>query len=645
MRRTVWFLLIACIPCYARSEDESGFANDQPPAASELRGGPDDPGALHSDIRPLVTKYCTTCHGPSRPKGGLDLSSFPDATARKPRRGTLERIREYVEGGIMPPEDSPQPSRDEVARLSGWIKAAMEQDDRGRSMDPGRVTIRRLNRAEYNNTIRDLVGIDFRPADDFPSDDVGYGFDNIGDVLSLPPVLMERYLAAAESISDRAIVRSPNRESAEPLPDSHRRILFREPRSPGEYPDAARHPRAVCDEGLSASRQTRGNRPALEPRGAGAPERRQLRARHSARDPGRTRIAALPLPGRARLPAAGAGGAGGTRIRCEPLGDFELASRLSYFLWSRMPDEELFDLAARGNSDEPEILAGQVGRMLKDPKVPGARGELRRPVAPDPQPQGRQPGSRPVPGLRRAAPRRDAPRDRAFLGGSPRRSERARLPRRRLHVSSMNGLPVITAWRESRASSSAGSAAGPRARRPADPGEHPDGDLEPEPDLAGQARKWVLEQLLGDAAAAAAAGVAPLEGGPRPPTRPLPLRQRMEQHRARPNCAVCHNRLDPLGFGLENYDGVGAWRDQDGGRAVDSSGTLPSGESFRGPGELKAILKARPRDFARCLTEKMLTYALGRGLEDYDRCAVERIVKDLESHQYRLLGADPGRRA
>ena len=115
----------------------------------------------------------------------------------------------------------------------------------------------------------------------------------------------------------------------------------------------------------------------------------------------------------------------------------------------------------------------------------------------------------------------------------------------------------------------------------------------------------------------------------------LTMRKRMEQHRAQPSCAVCHNRLDPLGFGLENYDGIGAWRDRDAGQPVNASGTLPSGESFRGPDQLKAILKGRRKEFARCLTEKMLTYAIGRGLEESDRCAVDRIVEDLESSHYR----------
>jgi hypothetical protein len=147
--------------------------------------------------------------------------------------------------------------------------------------------------------------------------------------------------------------------------------------------------------------------------------------------------------------------------------------------------------------------------------------------------------------------------------------------------------------------------------------------------------RWVLEQLLG------------MPPPPPPPNVPVltedakaltaaTLRLRMEQHRSKANCAVCHSKLDPLGFGLENFDALGAWRDQDGGIPIDSSGTLPSGESFRGPKELRAVLKAHTPDFARCLTQKMLTYALGRGLEESDRCAVDQIVNSLESNRYRF---------
>ena len=167
------------------------------------------PGAFRTSVLPLLAKYCTSCHGAVKPKGGLNLVAFKDESSARSQRKTWERVREYIEGGVMPPEERPQPSREEVGQLTQWIKSAVKPEECGRTFDPGRVTIRRLNRSEYNNTIRDLIGIDFHPADDFPSDDVGYGFDNIGDVLSMPPILMEKYLAAAESISEEAIVVEP----------------------------------------------------------------------------------------------------------------------------------------------------------------------------------------------------------------------------------------------------------------------------------------------------------------------------------------------------------------------------------------------------------------------------------------------------
>ena len=136
------------------------------------------------------------------------------------------RLAEYVEAGDMPPEGRPQPTQAEVEQMTRAIEEVLSNVDCGRETDPGRVTMRRLNRAEYNNTIRDLVGIDFHPADDFPSDDVGYGFDNIGDVLTLPPLLFEKYLAAAEATAEKAIVVTPAVRRPQTLPESHRRIFF-----------------------------------------------------------------------------------------------------------------------------------------------------------------------------------------------------------------------------------------------------------------------------------------------------------------------------------------------------------------------------------------------------------------------------------
>jgi hypothetical protein len=147
--------------------------------------------------------------------------------------------------------------------------------------------------------------------------------------------------------------------------------------------------------------------------------------------------------------------------------------------------------------------------------------------------------------------------------------------------------------------------------------------------------KWILENILGTP--------------PPPPPPDVPelkddkqvvlsgsLRQRMEQHRTKPDCAVCHDKLDPLGFGFENFDGIGGWRTKDGTFAIDSSGVLPDGKTFNGPAELRAILKSRSQDFCRCLSEKMLTYALGRGLEYYDRCAVDDVVAAVAREQYKF---------
>jgi hypothetical protein len=147
--------------------------------------------------------------------------------------------------------------------------------------------------------------------------------------------------------------------------------------------------------------------------------------------------------------------------------------------------------------------------------------------------------------------------------------------------------------------------------------------------------KWVLEQILGtpppppppDAGELKEDEKAELSGS---------LRQRMEQHRAKPSCAGCHNRMDPLGFAFENFDAIGAWRTRDGNFPIDPSGVLPDGRAFAGPAELKIILKGQKDLFARCLAEKMLTYALGRGLEYYDRCAVDKIVGALAHRNYRF---------
>ena len=189
-------LILLCLVSFVSTS--VGAEPKKPTATSEA--------SFSGQIAPLLAKYCIKCHGDTKPKGGLNLAKLTDESSLAASQKVWQLVVENVESGDMPPEGKPKPTKAEVELLTGWIDSRLEKLDCGKESDPGRVTLRRLNRSEYNNTIRDLFGIDFRPADDFPSDDVGYGFDNIGDVLTLPPILMEQYLAAAESIVEQAIV-------------------------------------------------------------------------------------------------------------------------------------------------------------------------------------------------------------------------------------------------------------------------------------------------------------------------------------------------------------------------------------------------------------------------------------------------------
>ncbi len=633
MRRSAGFLGIA-FACAVMSAAGAG------PGMAGEPPGDGQPGAGNADFRgtvmPFLARHCASCHGPNKPQGGLNLEALRDEGSLRLRRRSWQRVREYIEGGIMPPEESPQPDRAEAARVTGAIKLALEREDCGKASNPGRVTMRRLNRAEYNNTIRDLFGVDFRPADDFPGDDVGYGFDNMGDVLGMPPLLMERYMNAAESIASRAIQVgpfSPGQERSE----SHRRILFREPTSPTETSDAAR---AILERFATRAYRRPVTRPELDrlvtlvemaiAEGERFEEGIQLAVQVILVSP--NFLYRLELDNVARgVPPRGPDQPG-----AEPIGEYELASRLSYFLWSTMPDERLFRLAGEGKLRAPAVLGDEVRRMVLDPRARALVDNFAmqwlqirnlRTVSPD----------------RERYPSFDEPLRQAMF----RETELFFAEILREDRSILDLLDADFTYLNERLAKHYGitGVTGDEFRRVRLMNSVRGGLLtqasvltvtsNPNRTSPVKRGRWVLEQLLGAPPPPPPPDVTPLKDD-RAVETAATMRKRMEQHRAQASCAVCHNRLDPLGFGLENFDGLGAWREKDGGQPVDASGTLPSGQSFRGPAELKAIIKARPREFARCLTEKMLTYALGRGLEESDRCAVDRIVKDLEAGNYRF---------
>jgi hypothetical protein len=569
-------------------------------------------------VVPFLERYCTDCHGGSDPEARLGLDRYRESGNVQEDYDVWERILGMLNERQMPPSEEPQPTEEEVQSVADSIRAELATFDCSQVLRPGRVTIRRLNRVEYNNTIRDLLGVDFDPAADFPTDDVGHGFDNIGDVLSIPPILMEKYLAAAEEAMDRALADDGARALILPheaTDDSQRFETFR--RNVEEFAERA-YRRPLSDRERERLFDF-----------TGTAFRSGLRGDDVFRAAG---IATLVSP--QFLFRIERDPADDDEDGIRELNDWELATRLSYFLWSSMPDDELFDLAERDDLHKPQVLKSQIARMLQDPKsqslvdnFAGQWLQLRDLTRLQPDPELFPTFDEDL----RSDMRRETEQffaaimreDRSVLeflnadftyanerlaahygieGVTGEGFRRIDLPEQRRGVLTQASVLLITS--------------NPTRTSPVKRG------------------KWILENILGEP--------------PPPPPPNVPeleedaevlgsLRERMEQHRSNESCAVCHRQMDALGFGLENFDAIGAWRERDGRDEIDPSGVLPGNVEFSGPADLMETLVEQRRDaFCRCLAEKLLTYAVGRGLESYDRCAVEEITTHLADHDYRF---------
>jgi hypothetical protein len=750
------------------------------PASGEKAGTGAAPDSFARAVLPFLTKHCYTCHGNGKRKADLALDEYRDVHSIEVDRELWENVLEMIRSGEMPPKPRPRPAASETEAALVALDAVLGALDCSGPRNVGRVTLRRLNRAEYNSTIRDLVGIDFKPAADFPNDDVGYGFDNIGDVLSLSPLLLEKYLSAAEAVLDQAIViADPPKPMENRLSSLRASFTAGAPRRGGGYflnGQGRVSGESYVDEGdyniraevygqqlgdepvraalvldrtevlqeftvnasnsaapmtleaklrLKAGTRNIGvaflNPYTAPPKEGEAPKqveppprrfgftprptdpptnqrvlivrnivldgpynpppvvlpethRRIMDVEHTADLPPReaaraivtrfaTRAFRRPVKPdevdrllalydqadkegerfenavRAALEAVlvwphflfrveldPPGSQPGTSY---PIGEYELASRLSYFLWSTMPDDELFALAAQGRLRQN--LEAQVRRMLADPKSAAlvqnfagqwlTLGKLAY-VNPDPKtfPGFDEP-------LRAAMVRETELFFEAVL-----REDRSILDLIDADFSFLNerlarhyGIKGVKGddFRRVPLGSSRGGGGGGILTQASIL------TLTSNPTRTSPVKrgKWVLEQILGSPPPPPPPDVPEL-----PETKRLTgsLRKVMEQHRANALCASCHNKMDPIGFAFENYDAVGVWRDRDGGFPIDPAGVLPDGQSFQGPAELKHIIKGKKDDFRRCLTEKMLTYALGRGLEYYDRCAVDAILEALD---------------
>ena len=565
------------------------------------------------DAQPVLEKYCVGCHGGKRPKAGINLVKLGGDEAVKRDPDLAEQVIAALTERTMPPEGKPAPTEDERQRAAQGLQDVLDAIDHAR--DPGPAVIQRLTRDQYNHTIRDLLGVDTHPADAFPSDGGGgAGFDNNASTLFVPPILLEKYLAAATSVLDQAdparyLVARPGPELSQE--QAARRCLhafaaraFRRPVEAAEVERLMALFRLADRRGDSFEQAVK-----LALRGV-------LVSPHF-----------LYLVERERPGAAGP----------YLVGEYELASRLSYFLWSSMPDQELFHLAAEGRLHEPDVLDRQVRRMLADPKSRElARsfagqwlrvGTLAHAAEPD---RRRFPDY--TPDLRDAMVEEAVTFFHALL-----REDRPILDLLDADYTYVNerlarhyGIEGVT---------------GPEFRRVALTDPNRGGVLgmaavltltsyprRTSPVLRG---KWVLEELLGTPPPPPPPMVKALPQDDRP-RNGLTFRQRLEKHREDPSCASCHAKMDPLGFGLENFDPIGRWRTAVADQPVDSSGELTTGELFRGPAELKRILKEKKQEqFVRNLAGRMLSYGLRRGLEYYDQPVVKEIAAKLAAADYR----------
>ncbi|MBN8248329.1 MAG: DUF1592 domain-containing protein [Verrucomicrobia bacterium] len=571
--------------------------------------------AFVTDVRPLLESHCLECHRGSRSKGGVNLAPFTNAASLYRDPKLWESVVRQVEERAMPPRDEEQPAEEVRLRFHDGLTALLEDPDpQALPRDPGAPVVRRLNRTEYNLTVQELLRTPLRPADQFPSDGGGgAGFDNNADTLFVPPLLMEKYLEAAEEVLLAADL--PALGMATP-------VWYRSDRS-----TAARN--------LSGFARRAFRRPV-----AAEELERLLGLYDAARAEGRCFDIAQKVALKAvllapqflfRIEAEGPGP--------EPrrLTDLEVASRLSYFLWSAPPDEELLRLAEQGRLADPGVHEAQVRRLLRDPRSRALSGQftgqwlgtraLHTTAQPD---RGRFPEF--TEALRDAM----AAEPEEFVAAVIRDNGSLRdlldceytfatadLARWYgvTNVSSP-GVTRITLPDRTRGGITGMAAVLTQTSYP----------LRTSPVLRG---KWILEEVLGTPPPPPPPLVATLSPDDRV-QEGLTFRQRLEAHRSNPNCASCHSRLDPLGFALENFDPVGRWRTTVDGHPVDAAGMLAGGESVRGPVELKRALLARKPLFLRHVTEKLLSYALGRGLEYYDNPTVKDLVRRTAADNDRL---------
>ncbi len=714
----------------------------------------------------MLDRYCVACHNERRPTAQLALDAV-DLQRVGEEAEVLEKVLHKLRSGSMPPAGRRRPEPATYEKAANWLESALDLAA-AENPNPGRPAAHRLNRVEYANAVRDLLDLEIDASKLLPADEAGFGFDNIADTLSFSPLLLERYLGAARTVSRLAVGDSsmrpqvvtfttsrlevPDERLSEELPFGSTGGLAVEHHFPldGKYQirvepqrGRARQPRQLdvrldgtllrrfelaqrldgpleVSVPVTAGRHTvgvsflartaapEGTRPARLPPGdisstAGGhelgvravhiegpheiagpgdtPSRRRIfvcRPPAAGLDDGAERACAerivttlarrayrrpvtaedteelLGFYDQARREASFERGVQGAieRILVDPeflfrverdpphakpgsvyaISDLELASRLSFFLWSTLPDDELLQVAEAGRLQQPEVLREQTLRMLTDPRSEALIENFAaqwlflrnlRALGPDvnlfPEFDDNL---------------RDAFRRETELFLLDQLSEdRSVLELLEADYTFVNGRlarhygwPGIQGSRFRRVQYTDATRAGLLGH----------GSIlavtsyahRTSPVLRG---KWLLENILGE------------PPPPPPPDVPeLPqkgegavassVRERLEQHRADPACATCHDRIDPLGFALENFDALGKWRNADeSGAPIDASSELIDGTRLAGPADLRGVLVERSDEFLTTFARKLMTYALGRGVSHHDMPAVREVLRRAET--------------
>lgn len=576
------------------------------------------------NIRGLYGKYCLGCHNESKTRGDVNL-----ALAENPRQ-----IREQFElwqnaltaltDEAMPPDDADQPSAEERDLMIRFLEATLQELDCEMINDPGRPVTRRLNRTEYDFSIEDLTGLDLQLADAFPPDPSGYGFDNIGDVLTLNPVQVEQYDSAAREVVRVVLSGAP--ESTEQSPESvaaFRRIFAPALNDQGEW--NLEDPNSAARNILQQFAQRAFRRPVDEAyvdRLVEVFARAQQQEKSFAESVGYGMRAVLISPRfLLRVEQLDVEAEGAYLVD-----SYDMASRLSFFLWSRPPDETLLALAAEGRLNDESVLREQTLRMLEDPRSDalvesffGQWLELRNVVTHQPDPN-RFPEFTPE---LRAAMLAEA---NAVLGVMVRenRSITTILDSDFTFVNQslaeLYGLPGEYSSELVRVNL-------PDRRRGGLVTSAALLMIQSDPQRVNVPRRgnFIAGRILGSPPPPPPPNVPPLEEAAGD-TSSLTLRERFELHRNKPDCMGCHAKIDPLGFALQNYDAIGRWADTEVEKPIDASGTLPDGRMFDGPVAFKDLLLEEQDAFAKTLSENLLIYALGRGLEAADRCVIDDML-------------------